>query len=127
MASHVGEEAQKGQRKKRAWRKPREPVTPNPEVAQISSPTPIKLQRVGHTVSEDATTKIGSTDVEEKKQKTADHDCEVDTGLSEQDIGSEKDSETCTGNAGCVAVMEDASSGRSHLSLDGSIMEGVSP
>ncbi len=56
-----GGEGEGVQRNKRAWRKPREPITPQPEGAHASPPKPVKLQRRGGGVATIKETSLTTT------------------------------------------------------------------
>ena len=101
------------QRKKRAWRKPREPVTPYSENAgEILTAKPIKLQRSAISRSTDATIQ---------------QDCVAGKNLDGPIIPPVKHHETSSESGRDVSTTRGVSSmmDASPLGIDGSIMEGV--
>lgn len=117
-----------GQRRKRAWRKPREPVTPSSKESERVLPAkPIKLQRGGANISGAISSPlvascISPTTFENKNAPVISGTAEVEEKVEEE------------GDCGTVVSMEIGGVTTANTSdveqkplvqIDGSIMEGV--
>lgn len=129
MASN---EAQKSQRKKRAWRKPREPITPEREGEQISHARPIKLQR---NTSSPASVLLPSPSSQPAVPHP--HPCREVEGGSEpgkkrpllecgEDATAEEMEHKPATSVECAASKEPLAHQDHPVNIDGSTMEGVS-
>ena len=142
--SASGEGEREQQRKKRAWRKPREPITPDPSGSLGSSSKPIKLQRrcgEGVAIAQEKPPSASA----EQIHAVAVADCRAETPrekrLPSQDdqptakVKTETEpssSDTAVGGGatempvgGVATDMEVDKQGLPLISIDGSVMEGV--
>lgn len=124
MAS-VGD-GERDRRNKRAWRKPRNPISPETDPAQVSSAKTIKLQRSGGVVPPSLTS--SAQQLHSPKQDDIDSVGELEKKevLHEQGDAAAKRIDYKSEIAETVGGVASLDEQGLPLHIDGSVMEGVS-